>query len=169
MLTTILICAGLLLLFLVLNYFLISKKNKHLWIKYNTLLEELQQVKMNTQLEYKQLFKAWCIEHEKNIRKNSIERSRNIIRGQATEHLAPFIMEGFNPKDYRFLGNPIDYIIFNGASDVTDKISDQIDSVIFLDIKTGNSRLTKIQRRIKKCIEEGRVKFLTYNPDKSQD
>ena len=47
-------------------------------------------------------------------RKDALDKSRSVMRGQATEHLAPFIIEGTNPKDYRFMGNPVDYVLFEG-------------------------------------------------------
>ena len=87
------------------------------------------------------------------------------MRGQATEHLAPLMMDNLNLKDFRFLGNPIDYIVFNGCSAVADKQADTVESIIFIDIKTGSSRLTKVQRRIRDCIKNGNVEFIVYNPD----
>ena len=132
----------------------------------NILKEKLQTTETEAEFRYSSLFKSWKITEESKIRKDALERSRSILRGQATEHLAPLTMDSLNPKDFRFMGNPIDYIVFNGLSDVSDKKSDEVESVILLDIKTGKSRLTKTQRRIRDCIEQGRVKFVVYNPDK---
>ena len=106
---------------------------------------------------------------EKAAREDSLKRSRAIIRGQATEHLAPFVMKDTNPKDCRFVGNPIDYILFDGLSDVTDGVSDQVASIKFIDIKTGSSGLNKVQRRIRDCINEGNITFEVINPDKDND
>ena len=103
---------------------------------------------------------------QKSAREDALKRSRAIIRGQATEHLAPFVMKDTNPKDCRFMGNPIDYILFDGLSDVTDGVADQVASIKFIDIKTGSSNLNKVQRRIRDCIKEGNVTFEVINPDK---
>ena len=103
---------------------------------------------------------------EKAAREDSLKRSRAIIRGQATEHLAPFVIKDTNPKDCRFLGNPVDYILFDGLSDVTDGVSDEVNSIKFIDIKTGSSGLNKAQRRIRDAIKEGKVSFQVINPDK---
>lgn len=134
----------------------------------NILRDQLQTSEIETEKRYKQLFESWKITEEASIRKDSLERSRSILRGQATEHLIPLTINSISPKDFRFMGNPIDYIIFNGLSAVADKTAEDLESVIFLDIKTGKSRLTKVQRRIKKCIESGRVQFVVYNPDKDE-
>lgn len=103
---------------------------------------------------------------QKSAREDALKRSRAIIRGQATEHLAPFVMKDTNPKDCRFMGNPVDYILFDGLSDVTDGVGDKVNSIKFIDIKTGSSNLNKVQRRIRDCIKEGNVTFEIINPDK---
>lgn len=100
-----------------------------------------------------------------NARKDSVKRSRSVLRGQASEHLAPFVIKGTNPKDYRFMGNPIDYVCFDGLSDVLDKQTDEIKSVRFIDIKTGKSNLNKSQRRIRDAIKDGKVTFEIVNLD----
>lgn len=98
-------------------------------------------------------------------REDSLKRSRSVIRGQASEHLAPYVIEGTNPKDYRFMGNPVDYICFEGLSDLLDNQTDEITSVKFVDIKTGKSNLNKSQRRIRDAIKNGRVSFEVINLD----
>lgn len=100
-----------------------------------------------------------------NARKDALKRSRAVIRGQASEHLAPYVVPNTNPKDYRFMGNPIDFICFEGLSDVLDGQSDAITSVRFVDIKTGKASLNKTQRRIRDAIKEGKVTFEIINLD----
>ncbi len=102
------------------------------------------------------------------IKKDVLARSRNTIRGIATEHLAPLIQKEYNAKDFRHLGDPVDYIIFDGLSDVLDRKSNEIVNVVLLDVKTGNARLNKVQRRIRDAIQEGKIKFEVYNPDKQK-
>ena len=103
------------------------------------------------------------------IKKEVLARSRNTIRGIATEHLAPLLQDKYNAKDFRHLGDPIDYIVFDGLSDILDRKANVIVKVIFLDVKTGNARLNKVQRRIRDAIKEGRISFEIYNPDKQQN
>ena len=89
-------------------------------------------------------------------RKDALDRSRAVIKGNVSEHLAPYIPDfEHQPSDARFLGSPIDYMVFDGMS-----TGEEI-NVYIVDIKTGNSRLTALQRRIKKAVEEGRVHFET--------
>ena len=135
-------------------------KNASLEMLYQTLKD-----KVNHQI--KEMEATHKLEIKK-ARKESVEKSRAVIRGQATEHLAPYVMENVNPKDCRFMGNPIDYVVFDGLSDVTDKVAKDIKEVIFVDVKTGKSNLTTVQRRIRDAIKEGRVSFQVVNPDKKE-
>jgi len=151
-------------------------KNRKLSKEINLLQEDntikkqkLQSLEEDTKKRWEQQFKAWCITKEKTIRQDTIARSRNIIRGQATEHLAPIMMKDYSLKDFRFIGNPIDFIIYNGLGNLTDGKTNEIESIVFLDIKTGNSKLNKVQRRIRDCIKNGNVEFLIYNPDKEKN
>jgi len=98
-------------------------------------------------------------------RKDSIKRQRSILKGQATEQLAPYINSEYNPKDYKFMGDPIDYIVFDGMSNIKEK-NDEINKIILMDIKTGKSQLNRVQKAVKKCIEAGNVEFQVYRPEK---
>jgi predicted Holliday junction resolvase-like endonuclease len=126
--------------------------------------KEIQTLK--TTLEKQEIqFKLSLTDSIKAAREDAIKKSRSVLRGQASEHLAPYVIKDTNPKDYRFMGNPIDYICFDGLSDVLDKKADQITSVRFVDIKTGKSNLNKSQRRIRDAIKDGRVSFEVVNLD----
>lgn len=109
---------------------------------------EIAQREARTQLE------QWKLDQEKLIRSDAVQRSRATLTGQITEQLAPYMSnfpEAFNPKDMRFIGSPIDFIVFSGLE------ADEIDLVVFLEVKTGKSSLNKRQRQIKNAIEKGKV------------
>jgi len=62
-------------------------------------------------------------EHEvAEARRESLVRSRSSLKGQIAEQMAP-LLPGFRylPADARFLGDPIDYVVFNGYSDARDR------------------------------------------------
>lgn len=96
-------------------------------------------------------------EREGEIRADAVERSRASLKGKISEHLAPFSDEfEYNASDARFLGSPVDYVIFDGYSDGEDI------KVVLADVKTGESaRLSSGQREIKKAVDEGRVVWET--------
>lgn len=99
----------------------------------------------------------------KNKKKKLQERSEVATRttnlGKILEKVAP-ALKGFefDRKDCRALFEPIDYIVFNGLST---KDGD-IDSIFFIDIKTGGSRLNEHQKQVKNAIEKGKIDFDTY-------
>ena len=134
-----------------------TQESEVLKIKLSSMNEKLVHVHKEHAAELKRKTKA--------AREDSLKRSRSVIRGQASEHLAPFVIPDTNPKDYRFMGNPIDYVCFDGLSDVLDGQSDKIKSIRIIDIKTGKSSLNKSQRRIRNAITEGKVTFEIINLD----
>ncbi len=91
--------------------------------------------------------------------------SRATIKGQLAEQLAP-ILPGFpyTPSDFRFLGQPIDFIVFKGLSTAKEGLGD-IEEVVLGDIKMGGARLSPHQRMIKKAVDEGRVRWVTLHVD----
>ncbi|MBC8409975.1 MAG: hypothetical protein H8E12_14820 [Rhodobacteraceae bacterium] len=74
------------------------------------------------------------------------KKSSEVITGQIAEKLAPFLKDfKHDPQQATFCGQPIDYLVF-GENEIT-----------FVEIKSGNSRLSAKQKRIKNQIQAGRV------------
>lgn len=90
----------------------------------------------------------------------SLSRSRAVLRGQLVEHLAPiFEVPTFpDPSDARFLGRPVDFIVFDGYSEVRAGRADRLREIVFVDVKTGAGRLSPVERSIRDCVEGGRVR-----------
>jgi predicted Holliday junction resolvase-like endonuclease len=78
-------------------------------------------------------------------------KSSEVRLGKIGENLAPFV-EGWpwDPKNFRFLGNPLDGVQFNE------------DEIIFVEIKTGGARLSKSQKHFRDLVREGKVSFVTF-------
>ncbi len=69
------------------------------------------------------------------------------------------IITGWNefphsPIDCKPLFEPIDYIAFDGLTK-----KQKVESIAFMDIKTGGARLNKNQVRVRDAIHEGRVSY----------
>lgn len=100
-------------------------------------------------------FESWRRESETDIRQDAIKKSKAVTGGKVTEHFVPFFHEfPFNPSDARFLGSPVDFVVFDGLAD-----NEEID-VVFIEVKTGNSSLTKRERRVRDAIRDGRVTWV---------
>ncbi|MFW9932968.1 MAG: Holliday junction resolvase-like protein [Candidatus Thorarchaeota archaeon] len=112
-------------------------------------------------------FERTWLEQESSIRKDATSRSRSVLKGKIAEHMVPMIPEVFHyePADARFIGAPIDYLIFDGYTRVKDDNVDEPITVILADIKTGNAVLSRTERKIKEAVESGRVKWETIQID----
>jgi len=64
---------------------------------------------------------------------------------------------GWDAKDWSFLGQPIDYIVFNWLNDKDENVVNG--NVIMLDVKSGASQLSTKQRRIRDLIKAGKVEW----------
>ncbi len=98
----------------------------------------------------KLLFQEWSQKEETNIREDAIMKSQAVIMGKVTEHLIPFFpVFKYNPKDVRFLGTPVDLVVFDGLSE-----GGTMKKVVFIEVKTGkNATLSSRERQIRNCIE----------------
>jgi predicted Holliday junction resolvase-like endonuclease len=98
--------------------------------------------------------REWIIEHEAAIRKDTAKRTIAVNMGKMTEHLIPFSeqFKEFNSKDARFIGSPIDLIVFDGVAEKKPLIN-----IYFIEVKTGNSAVSEIQRKIAAAIDNNRV------------
>ena len=99
--------------------------------------------------------KEWTIKEEARIRTDAISRSEAAIRGRITEHLIPYFSNfPFNPKDARFLGTPVDFIVFDGLSSGT------LREVVLVEVKSGESaRMSAREKSVQDCIRSGNVSF----------
>lgn len=120
--------------------------------------------------EYEQYIVTLKAEYEEKIaaaQKRSVNTSRAVLKGKMAEQLAPLLPEfQYLPSDAKFLGDPVDYVVFDGYTDFRDGdgLAEDI-RVVLIDIKSGGARLTKGQQAIAKAIAEGRVGFETVRID----
>ena len=102
-------------------------------------------------------------EHQIDIieqRADAVKKSRSSIEGRVYEQLVPHFPEWKHiPSDARFLGSPVDYIVFDGMSE------GKPEKMIIVEIKKGSSTTTPLQNKIKKLIKEGKVEWETLKLD----
>jgi len=103
------------------------------------------------------------MEIKDGFRKDVLDSSRASLKGRISEQIVPFLEQfKYNPSDARFIGSPIDYVIFDGYTDVKEGMGEQQITVVLADVKCGKSAsLTYGQRRIKEAVEQNRVKWET--------
>lgn len=105
-------------------------------------------------MKFEQKIKEWLEKEEQKIREDAIVRSARTLSGKTLEKLIPFL-EKFkhNPHDVRWLGDPIDLVIFDKYSEGNP------DQVVFCEVKSGDSELTRQQKKIKELVEDRKVKW----------
>ncbi len=106
---------------------------------------------------FNQRVNEWLQKEEIRIRRDAIERSARTLSGKTLEKLIPFLEKfPYNSHDLRWLGDPVDFIIFDGHSDKSPK------QIVFCEVKSGNSNLSKSQNEIKELVENKKVKWFEF-------
>ena len=93
-------------------------------------------------------------------RADAVDTSRAVLKGKIAEQLAPLLpgfLAKYNAADARFIGSPIDYLIFRNMS--RGKDSDDPIEIVLLDVKTGNAGLNGVQKKIEEATVEKRISF----------
>ena len=101
----------------------------------------------------------WLDNRLEPLIKDRIKRSRAVLGGQFSEQLAPFLPDfPFNPNECRFIGKPVDFIVFKGMD------AGKMDELVLVEVKSGKNRaLSNIERKLRDAVAEGRVSWLQYN------
>lgn len=77
-----------------------------------------------------------------------LRRSRQTLGGRFAEQLAPYFEEfNYDPTEARFLGSPIDFVVFPGMA------TGELQGIVFVEVKTGASQLDRGQRRLRDLVE----------------
>lgn len=159
-------CTVLIILLFLLVLVLLKEKEKRVRLatemfnewREKYLSEEKERIRKEVEEKYKVLYEKWRAEAEEAIRRDAVKRSEAVVKGRVAEQLAPiYIFKSLkiNPKDLRFIGSPVDYVAFKGLSDGSPS------EVVFIEVKTGKSSLSKKERDVKRLVESRKVRWLT--------
>ena len=90
-------------------------------------------------------------------RKDAIKRSSAVILGSVYEKVLPFLPDfPYSPKDMVFIGKGFDYLVLDGLSEGA------LRKIIFLEVKSGTSRLNANERMISTVVNEGTIEWEEY-------
>ena len=79
-------------------------------------------------------------------------KSMNIKHGKSFENLFPFMNNyPYEPRNFRFIGDPIDGLSF------------EENKIVFIEFKTGTSKLSEKQKKIKSLVESKKVEWKEIN------
>lgn len=110
-------------------------------------------------------FLLWKRSYTRRVRRETIQRSLAVTTGKVYEQLVPILPEfPFNPRDVRFLGSPVDFVVFDGLSDGA------VQRIVFVEIKTGTAGLSVRERGVRDVVRNRQVTWseirLPNSPDR---
>jgi predicted Holliday junction resolvase-like endonuclease len=106
---------------------------------------------------FEQRINEWLQREEKRIREDAIARSVYSRFGRYIEKFVPFLKKfGHAAGDVRWLGDPIDFIVFDGYSQDKSK-GKFLTKISFVEVKTGKSKLGVCERKIRDLIRDKKV------------
>jgi Endonuclease related to archaeal Holliday junction resolvase len=96
----------------------------------------------------------WKVRYTALVRGDAVQRSLAVTAGKVHEQLIAYL-PGFpyNPKDVRFLGGPVDLVVFDGLAE------GRLRRIVFMEVKTGGSTLTARERDVRDVVQSGEVEW----------
>jgi predicted Holliday junction resolvase-like endonuclease len=96
----------------------------------------------------------WKLRYTRVIRADAVQRSQAVTAGKVYEQLVPYLPGfGFNPKDARFLGTPVDLVVFDGLSEGV------VRRIVFVEVKTAGADLSTRERRVRDAVRARQVEW----------
>lgn len=97
----------------------------------------------------------WKVGYTRRVREDAVQRSLAVTAGKVHEQLTPYLPEfPWNPKDARFLGSPVDLVVFDGLAE------GRVRRIVFVEVKTGGAGLTGRERMVREAVREGEVEWV---------
>jgi len=113
--------------------------------------EQLEVARREMQLQSQE----WKSQQEQTIRQDAIQKSQAVTLGKITEHLIPFFPDFcYCPKDARFIGSPIDFVVFDGLNE------GEVKRIVFVEVKTGASVLSAREKWVRSAVQAGKVEWM---------
>lgn len=114
--------------------------------------ERVEEHRRGLEERYRLALEAWKREVEEEIRRDAVEKSRAVTSGRVREHLVPYLPEfPYNPRDARFLGSPVDMVVFDGLDE------GRVRRIVFVEVKTGQSQLSRREQLVREAVLRGAV------------
>jgi len=93
-------------------------------------------------------------------KKEALNLSRNVLKGKISEQIAPYLPNF--PKDLkaseaRFIGDPIDFVIFKGMDDKN------ISEIVFVEVKSGRKYSNSNENSLKEAVVNKRVRYEAFH------
>lgn len=120
----------------------------------------LQELQNHHEIEFKEQLISYQekLQQQKNTMQESHEHGlisqRGQVAGKILERFLPIFSDyEYNPDDVIPIFNTFDFLVLKG------RCQNNITSVIFQEVKTGNSRMERLQKNLRDIIVKGHVSF----------
>lgn len=101
---------------------------------------------------------------DRAVRKDAVQRSQAVVAGKVFEQLTPYLPGfPFNPKDARFLGSPVDLVVFDGLDE------GELRRVVFVEVKTNGATLSTRERSVRDAVRARRVEWLEFRAQTARE
>lgn len=99
-------------------------------------------------------FVIWRARYTSAIRHDAVLRSQAVTLGKVHEQLVPYLPAfPYNPKDVRFLGSPVDLVVFDGLAE------GELRRIVFVEVKTGGAVLSGRERQVREAVEARAIEW----------
>ena len=96
----------------------------------------------------------WKLRYTRAVRADAVQRSLAVTAGKVYEQLVPYLPGfGFDPRDARFLGSPVDLVVFDGLSE------GDVRRIVFVEVKTAGADLSTRERRVRDAVRARQVEW----------
>lgn len=135
------------------------------------IIEKEEQYKAQSGAEFDKWKAEFLRDHEaevataiENARKNSVNSQRSSLKGKINEQIAslfPEFTEKYIAADARFLGSPVDFVVFKNlhTHSSNNGIEKKPVEIVFVEVKTGKSQLNPNERAVRDAISNKYVKY----------
>lgn len=111
-------------------------------------------------------FEAWLAHGHTRAVQVHVEGHRGAAKEEVGRLLSPRLGSfPFEPADARFLGHPAQLVVFDGYTDVKDRLQDQLREIVFVTLASPGADPSDAAL-LHECLAAGRVRWSTVRPDR---
>jgi len=114
-------------------------------------------------------FESWRATDIRRIRRDAVDTERSTLKdrvgGELAQQMEPF---PFVPADTRFIGNPVQFVVFDGHTEVKDRSAETLRGVVFVSVNDDASAGNADRELVEECVAGGRLSWLTLSMGKPQ-
>ena len=106
----------------------------------------------------------WRSEVLPGLRRNDLASRRTGIKTRLGAEISKALFDfPYRHADARFVGHPVEYVVFDGYSEVKGREADAISSITFLYVQRRPGPAPREATLVEECLAGGRIRWLTWS------